>query len=37
MIVFVGALAGGVVGSNLGDEWDGENERTLRTITLMNK
>jgi hypothetical protein len=31
-MVFVGALAGGVVGNNLSDEWDGENGQTLRTI-----
>lgn len=37
MTVYVGGLAGGAVGSNLVDERDGENERTLRTITLMNK
>ena len=35
-MVFVGALAGGVVGNNLSDEWDGENGQTLRTITLIN-
>jgi len=37
IIVFVGAPAGGAVGRNLDDECDGENERTLRTVTLMNR
>jgi hypothetical protein len=38
IIVFVGVLiAGVVVASNLDEEWDGENERALRMITLTNK
>src|SRR5258708_28500292 len=37
IIGFVGAPAGGAVGRRLDDECDGENERTLRTVTLMNR